>query len=286
MIGEGIGVINQVYDTALEITKIATENDEPAGDEFKVDAAKVGSELVTRFNEAQDTLTTQMTNAVVADYGKLKTVGACYLLDTTNCPGSPQAWKFDNADQLSASKSLRYGAELQDYGALVPTKWTLWQLGSDCAGSQNYTCWETDFQGDGFGAQVVLGHVCPFLTEPRSTKMIRPEFRDIPKYRNDTGFGNGPPNVDIWQVYALGNLVDPGGVAPFKMDLPSDFLTRLFAAPDPAGNISKGGLGAQPEQFFLGNMTPKLMGKGGQEFPYNASDTQWFGKHTDCTAQP
>jgi hypothetical protein len=286
VIGEGVGIVNQVYDTALEITKIATENDEPAGDEYKVDAAKFGSEMVTRLNAARDTLTDEMTDAIVADYGKLKTVGACDLLDTKNCPDNPQAWKFDGSDQTSAAKSLQYGAQLQDYAALVPTKWTLWQLGSECDGSDHYTCWETGFQGDGFGAQVVFGHVCPFLNGYTSTSLIRPEFRDIPNYRNDTGFGNGPPNVDIWQVYSLGNLVNPGATSPYRMDLPSNFLTRLFATPDPAGNISKGGLGAQREQFFLGNMTPKLMGKGGQEFPYNASDTQWFGRHTDCTAQP
>jgi hypothetical protein len=200
------------------------------------------------------------------------------------CPEDPRAWLFDADDQRGAATGLQYGAQLSDYAALVPAQWELWQLSQQCEGSLDYTCWENDFRGDGFGAQVVFGHVCPFLKEPRSAKMIRPVYRDIPQYRNNAGFGSNP--TDVWQVYALGKLEDPGGASPFKMNYPSDFMARVFAPIDPAGNIDRGGLGAQPERFFLGNMTPKLMGSGGQQFPYNASKVQWFGRHTDCTEQP
>ena len=283
-VGEGIGIANEIYDTALEIAKIATEGNEPADEPFSVEASKVGSELETRLNAARDTLTNQMTDAIVADYGKLKTVATCDRLDTANCPDNPQEWKFDKDDQRDAAVSLRYGSELADYQALVPAQWELWQLSNQCYGSTGYTCWETDFEGKGYGSQAFLGHVCPFIDEPNSAKLIRPVYRDIPQYRNNAGFGSNP--TDIWQVYALGKLVDPGGVAPFEMNHPNDFMAKVFAPVDPAGDISRGGLGAQPERFFLGSMTPKLMGSGGQEFPVSASHVEWFGKHNDCTSKP
>ncbi|HEX3318029.1 MAG TPA: hypothetical protein VHR88_08425 [Solirubrobacteraceae bacterium] len=285
VIGEGISIVNDVYDTALEISRIGSEGDESADEPFQVTAGKVGSELVTRLTTAQNTLTTQMTNAVVADYGKLKAVGSCDLLDTANCPDDPQEWKFDGPDQLSASKALRVGAQVEDYAALTPARWTLWQLGDSCAGSTNFTCWETDFQGDGFRAGIYTGfHVCPFLTEPRSTKLIRPVYRDIPAYRNNAGFNSGAP-TDVWQTYALGNLGGNGVLGtPYTMELPKDFLARVFKPLDPGGNIDLGGLGAQPEQFFLGNFTPKLMARpgSGQPYPYRDSTPAWDGRDVNC----
>lgn len=285
ILGPAVAAANKAYDAALEIAKIASEGNKPAGQPFPVKAANYGKELVTRLNTAHDTLTDEMTDAIVADYGKLKTVGACDKLSAA-CPGNAQAWEFDEKDQRAAAIALRYGTEIADYGALVPARWTLWQLGPMCEGSTGYTCWETDFANNGFWGPVgtLNAAVCPFLDEPRSAKLIRPLYRDIPHYHNNAHFGG--KLFDIWQAYALGNI-SGGGVAfnPYKMELPGDSLKRLFAPVDPDGNPEKGGLGAQPEAFFLGYMTPKLMYSskgGGQAYPYKDSETSWWGSREHC----
>jgi hypothetical protein len=286
-VGEAIGVVNQIFDTALEISSIASEGNEPADEPFEVQAAQVGSRLVSRLSTASDTLTTEMTNAIVADYGKLARAGSCNLQQLP-CPDNPQLWKFDANDQLNASTGLRYGTAVTAYGAIVPARWTLWRLGQECYGSQGFTCWETGFQGDGFwgGVGAFNAPVCPILENHPSTSLIRPVYRDIPRYANDAGFQGGNPHpVDIWQVYALANISGGGVVGnTYKSELPNDILTRVFAPVDPAGDFSKGGLGAQPEQFFMGSMTPKLMAARGtgQPYPYLDSRPAWNGKNTDC----
>jgi hypothetical protein len=286
-VGEGIGVINQIFDTALEISRITSEGNEPADEPFEITSAQFGNRLVNRLSTAGETLTNEMTNAIVADYGKLRDVGSCNL-QKAPCPDNPEIWKFDGDDQTNAATALRYGTATTAYGEIVPMRWTLWQLGEDCWGSTDYTCWETGFQGNGFSAGVGLFNapVCPFLENHASTQLIRPLYRDIPNYRNDEGFqgGNSHP-VDIWQVYALGNITGGGVVGnTYKSELPGDFLGRAFAPVDAGGDFSKGGLGAQPEQFFLGNATPKLMAESGkgQPYPYNDSKPQWRGKNNDC----
>ena len=72
-----------------------------------------------------------MTNAIVADYGKLARVGSCNL-EQMPCPDNPQLWKFDADDQLNASTALRYGTATTAYGAIVPARWTLWKLSEEC----------------------------------------------------------------------------------------------------------------------------------------------------------
>jgi hypothetical protein len=281
VIGEGIGVFNTIYNTSMEVATIANEGGESADDSFPVAAADVGSELVKRLTAAYDTLTTRITNAIAADYGKLKTVGSCVLLDKDNCPDDPEAWKVEDPDQTSAYKALRVGAQIEAYSAIVPARWTLWQLGASCPNSVNFTCWDNpSFQGDGFGG-LITGFIsdtyyCPFIYEPASAELVRPLYRDIPFNRN--------PSPDVWQAYALGNLGPENSVTAAHMENPSDFLPRLFGPPDPGGVIEKGGLGVQRERFFLRNFSPKLMGAGGQSWPITSSTPSWFGRNTNCRA--
>jgi hypothetical protein len=277
-VGEVIGAANAVYDTAMEITKIFAKDLESADEPFPVAAGDVGSELVKRLNTARSTLTDQIANAIVADYGKLSTVGACYLKEET-CPDDPRIWAFEDKDQKAAAKALRYGTAVSNYEAIVPARWRLWQLAPECHGSLSYTCWETDFETSGFR----FANVCPFLNLPQSAKMIRPLRRDMPHYRNASGFGSS--TNDIWHVYALGNVSGAGIVGDwFGTELPGDFLKRVFDPIDPGGVFEQGGLGVQPEQFFLGNFTPKLMWKrpDGQPYPYLDSSPDWNGKNRDC----
>jgi hypothetical protein len=289
-IGEGIGVVNAVFDTALEISTIGNET--PADEPFSVESSQVFEELLARINKAHDALTTQVFRAIVSDYGKLRRVGACASpVPDNNCPEDPAAWKLTPEEVTSASEAIRVGTEVEDYAALVPAKWTLWQLADSCPGSAGYTCSENHFQGDGFG-EPVLGstYYCPFTYEAATATLVRPLYRDIPFYRNPPGVTTGAPPNDNWQAFALGNLTGHGDqlYGRWTMEVPKDFLARLFAAPGKGGSAdpSGGNLGVKPEQFFLRNFTPKLIGNGGQGYPTTApiaSYPVWNGRTPSCT---
>src|SRR5690349_5423260 len=96
-VGIGFGIANTIYNTVLEIATITVDGTESADEPFSVKAGDVGSELVSRLSAAQDTLTGSVAGAIVADYGKLKTVGICSQ-GLAACPEDPRAWLFDADD--------------------------------------------------------------------------------------------------------------------------------------------------------------------------------------------
>ena len=302
-VAAGVFSLITVYDLVLEVTDVAA--DKSADEPFSVHASEVASHLQDTLKTAQATLTNQFTNAIVADYGKLKAIGQCVGGTSVDCPDSSATWSFSDKDRVAATNAVRIGASIETYTDLLPAQYQLYQLGQTCPGSTNEKCWEGNFQGDGFYSQAVLAHVCPFLTEPNSAKLVRPFRRDIPFYRNNQGF-NGDAPTDTWQAYALGTL--KGGPSEGKvwtMDLvSSDYLATgrkqlpgLFAPLDPGGDFNKGGLGAQPEEVFLRAFpNPILMATAGsphapgqevQPFPVRESQGPfWGGRDTHCVAQP
>jgi hypothetical protein len=214
-----------------------------------------------------------------------------------------------------------FGTQIETYAALLPARFQLYQLGPSCPANNTNdhacrvkTCWEADFQGDGFWANAAFGQVCPFLLVPGSARLVRPYRRDIPSYRSDA-FPLPPPDdpgfkpnnaVDYWQTYALGNLQGNGKAFDvWKIEHPGDYLNGngdvqgLFAPISHDGDLSKGGLGANREQFFLsafsGDHAPILVAPGNaahapgqkvQPIPLPESGPFWGGRATGCHDTP
>jgi hypothetical protein len=319
----GLAVATVTYATVMEVT--ATANDfhkeqQPEDVPFAVTAGQVLSKIQETMANAKDTLTQQFTRAFASDYGRLKAVGQCGGEVTRGCPNANQ-WRFEDADAKAAKNALLVGAQIETYAALLPARFQLYQLGPNCpANSTNdfggaaKTCWETDFQGDGFWAKAAAGEVCPFLAVPSSAKLIRPYRRDMPSYRSNAfpmpypnypGYESG--GVDLWQTYALGNLQGSGKAFDvWKIEHPGDYLDGngdiqgLFAPLSPDGDLSKGGLGANREQFFMraftgGDHPPILVAPGNtahppaqkvQPIPLPESSPYWGGRKTSCHDTP
>jgi hypothetical protein len=292
----GAEVANIAYHTALEVTATLNETTgkevQPADVPFSVTAGQVLSKIQETMANAQSTITKQFTRAITSDYGRLKLVGQCSVETDKGCTENPDAWQFDDNGQVAAKNDLIVGAQIETYTDLLPARFQLYKLGSSCSGSTDYTCWETDFQGDGFYAQATLGHVCPFKLVPSSAKLIRPFWRDIPNYHNNAGFqGFDKTPTDIWQTYALGSRKGSGTIGSWwAIDHPGDYLNGASGIQGLFAPLSQGGLGANREEFFMrsfsGDHQPILVTSaangGQQQFPLPESYPLWGGKDVNC----
>jgi hypothetical protein len=288
--GKGAKVVSKLYDIALQIAEMAGPEHEDAGAAFTARADEIGSELAKRLDAAQATVTERFPEIIDSDYAKLKRVAACAQQHVADCPDAAE-WKIDKSDQLASTKALTAGTRVEMLGALLPARYTLWQMGDHCSASTSFTCWEGDYQGDGFGGVVYrpwVVKVCPFLHEAVSGKLVVPLRRDIPLYRANA-YGSSDP-YDTFVAYGLGHREGDGtATSIYEMSVPdgeavTGFLDPLFA-PMNVDDPTKG-QGQQKEAFFRRYFTPKRMATNDNAFPYTTASVDWFGRATGCVEKP
>jgi hypothetical protein len=267
-VGKAFAVANDSYELAAEL---AEHNGESVEDGFGSTAAEVGDRLADRLVEAQNVLHRQLPNIIAADYGKLKTVGACAVFDEAICPFSTKDWQYTQADQAEAAEALLKGTKAWAYGELLPAKYTLFSLPE----------WYKRKVDNQFHARDLANHY-PFPGLPDTAQYAKPVYRNIAQYSHATV---GDANLewtmtggsDRWQIFALGHL-DRAGTTfdPFVMQFPTASVTNpLFGAPP-------GGLGIDPETFFVTQFAGKDQTKPLEHYPTGGTDVGWCELNFSC----
>jgi hypothetical protein len=262
-VGKAVHVVNDVYDLVMEMTEI---NGEPADDDFASSVGKVGEDLAKRLVAAQGILTRQMPHIIAADYGKLKTVGACASQDQANCPFDVDDWQYTSDDQQNAARALLQGANVWAYSEVMPAKYTLYRLAP----------WWRDSVGGvrEFKARGFPGDSWPFLGLPNSAQLAKPIYRNIPTYEHE--FRNCNVSLadcrlvgETWQIFPLGFLKDGNGTLTnqWNMGYPDASVTDKLFRP-----VAKSGLGVDPETFFEVNFRATSL----ENFPYQGVNPRWY----------
>ena len=227
-IGEEIPVVGKAVGASAAAYKLVTEYDkagnEPLESPFPVKASEVGKKLAERMSLAQDALTTDVPNAIAADYQKLKTVGECVdntAPDHSECPFKPKDWQFTPDDQKEAAEGLKKSSMVAVYGALLPVKYQVWKLPPSRHEKAN----------ENFSGRATFACFYPFEHEPATGQIAIP-------------LGEHPATTD-YQISALGFLTGTGVIDNrWEMHTPEASVTNpLF------GN-GAGELGINQEQFF------------------------------------
>jgi hypothetical protein len=109
------------YHLILAFSDVGRAEDEP----FSTEAANLAVELTTRLDSVGQEIQNQWRNIIVADYGKLHTVGVCTQRDT-KCPNArdnSEAWQIDSDDEAIMGEVIKMGLQRDLYEQLVPAKY-------------------------------------------------------------------------------------------------------------------------------------------------------------------
>ena len=109
------------YHLILAFSDVGRAEDEP----FSTEAANLAVELTTRLDNVGKEIQNQWRNIIVADYGKLRTVGTCSQRDT-KCPNPAddnEAWQIDSDDEATMGEVIKMGLRRELYEKLVPAKY-------------------------------------------------------------------------------------------------------------------------------------------------------------------
>jgi hypothetical protein len=109
------------YHLILAFSNVGRAEDEP----FSTEAANLAVELTTRLDIVAKEIQIQWRNIIVADYGKLKTVGMCTQVKG-KCPDAKDnsdAWQINSDDELAMGDVIKVGLQREVYEKLVPAKY-------------------------------------------------------------------------------------------------------------------------------------------------------------------
>jgi hypothetical protein len=256
LVGKVVGAASAVYHFGMEVAKIEGES---AGDNFSVKVGRVGEEFTDRLAATQSLLIRQLPDAIASDYGRLKAIGTCSAptrVDWAGCPFDHEAWEYTQVDQETAAKSLLTSSEGAAYGAIVPAKYSAFELPIQTIRQA------TTFSG------LTLEVVChwPFADSPASAQYARPMFREI-----------GLPDENLretWIVTALGELQGDGTIgSAYRMKVPEAGVT------DQIFGDGKGQLNLSQEDFLARNFRAETDLK----YPLRDSPTGWLSR---CSGGP
>jgi hypothetical protein len=228
----------------MEYAKVGGE---PVENSFAVKTGEVGKELVDRMTAAESYLSVELPQVISSDYTKLKIVGSCaspLAKDHADCPFTPSDWQYTSDDQKDAAHGLRDSSRVAIYGALLPAKYTAWNL---LPLSKHLTA-NTDFAG-----RAGLACFYPFKDEPSNGQLAVPQDADA------DGF---------YKVTALGFLTGDGTLTDrWQMHVPTAALVdRLFGS-------GSGDLAVNKEAFF-----DRFFGghqQSGLHYPERDTPTGW-----------
>jgi hypothetical protein len=245
-IGAVIGALEEEYQTFADLVEINQGGEkENAAAVYQAKTDDLGTDLAARLDEVRKFLSRQAPEVIEADYGKLKLVGSCFR--GVGCPDPVSEWQITNKDLNKAASVLQAGAEVNFWGTLLSAKYTAYDLTPN---SQYTTPGKRYIEGSFYDLR------CPFMTSPASSIVTRPIQLDL----NGTD-----PKSNRFQIWAMGFLTGKGTLTDgYVMNVPgTDSAThkpitdRVFGPVDPAGDLSKGGLGVYPEAFFRDYFTIK-----------------------------
>ena len=109
------------YHMVLAFSNVGRVEDEP----FSTEAANLASELTTRLNTTYKVIRNQWRDMIVADYGKLETVGTCTAREG-KCPNARddnEGWQINSNDENAIADVIQTGIQREVYEKLVPAKY-------------------------------------------------------------------------------------------------------------------------------------------------------------------
>jgi hypothetical protein len=272
-ISEAVYVANDTYDLAMQLTTETNGQPVEGDDDFPTTVDKVGQNLVDRLGAAQGALTRQLPNTIAADYGKLKTIGACSSQDQDNCPFNVKNWQYTQDDQARASKALLLGGRAWAYGQLLPARYTLFSLPS---------WWQTKIDDQFHSRSPYCCRSYPFDHLPATAQFAKPNYRNIPHYSHALSANadlewSMTGGSDRWNIYAVGHLDRAGSTFdPYVMQYPGAKVTNeLFSAPPD-------GLGVDPETFFDTQFDGPGQTVPLEHYPTRGSDVGWCLLQFSC----
>jgi hypothetical protein len=109
------------YHLILAFSNVGRAEAEP----FSTEAANLATELVKRLNGVANEIQIRWRNIIVADYGKLQTVGTCTRVKG-KCPNpkdNSEAWNINSDDEDDMGAVIRTGLLREIYEKLVPAKY-------------------------------------------------------------------------------------------------------------------------------------------------------------------
>jgi hypothetical protein len=237
-----------VYHTGMDFAELGGE---PADSGFQVDAAKLGDNLTTRLNEAEEEIRVRFFNIIVADYGKLRTVALCSAA-IDGCDNSQSGWSFTKNGIANMEKFLKMGFQRDLYTELVPAKYPL-ALGLTPV-SQNRASDARDHAGK------FCGPISPFTG---STGVYL--WSTVERNYWRTRVSGEPPSIWAFTPVVL-TTGDPGFFGTWEVANWTVF-GRMFDSIDPGGDFLKGGLGMDEAKFFVDHY-PSKYPKQSDHFSY------------------
>lgn len=109
------------YHLILALSNVGRE----AGAPFSTQAANLADQLTTRLDTVGKEIQEYWRDIIVADYGKLRTVGVCSERNT-KCPNpanDSEAWQIDSDDVRDMGQVITMGLKREIYEKLVPAKY-------------------------------------------------------------------------------------------------------------------------------------------------------------------
>ena len=124
------------YHLILAFSNVGRAEAEP----FSTEAANLATELVKRLDSVASEIQIRWRNIVVADYGKLETVGTCTQVNG-KCPNpkdNSEAWNISSDDEDAMGTVIKTGLLREIYEKLVPAKYPeAMQLNTTTAANYN-----------------------------------------------------------------------------------------------------------------------------------------------------
>ncbi len=278
-VGEAFEAIQFLYEIASSAVEMGvTENDDEG--EFESTVGQTGKDLVRRMNAFQAMIDSQMPDELVSDYRKLRTAGLC-LAGRKECSSAygedPGDWQITKKQLDGAAEAFPYGMRATAYGALLPARYTLWRIrdarydtGQPVETERwlhgptiGQPCPADTFKQSAVGSVVALGTFYPFAEAVPQGYLDRRVYVDAPRNRSGQWLHG---RTNLWDDLGLGYITGGGVVGNlYEMHVPTEkALSPLFDEVDPA-NLAAGGLGADPETFYMRSFNPvPLGGKGGE----------------------
>lgn len=206
------------YHMILALSTVGKAEDEP----FSTEAANLALELTNRLDSTSKEIQDRWRNIIVADYGKLQTVGLCTRDMEKSCPNPKddnEAWHISDEDENTMGQVIKLGLQRELYAKLVPVKYPE-------AMALNVT---TPQQYDRNGG---AGGWC---------QPLPPFAAGTGAFLNTIGGQTGYVKPIV--------LVNNNGENPVSQKV----LDRMFSPLDKGNDYTKGGLGINEADFFNSN---------------------------------
>lgn len=253
-VGMAAAVIGYATDT-LSLSQDGPTVD--ASEQVRAAADQVGQQLADQLQDAADNADT-FVNAIVADYGRLSTVGQ--LGGCVAGPNCPAEWQFTQTQQNAASRMYEINARREIWGGVMAAAYPF-----VLAANTNTSAYNGTFEGP---QTEISGIGCdfspPFARQgnDRLNSLNRPTFMQ---------YGVIQESNTWFLVFSQQNF--KGASERNTFFPPSKLLGTPFGALDPGGDPNKGGLGIDQFQFMVQNWPQQAQ----QPKPSPPAMVQWKG---------